>query len=152
MAGRRIAGIDFGTVRLGVAIADDETRIASPLCQHTRRSRGEDAAFFKKLLRDEGVQLFVVGLPVHLSGQDSRVSVAAEEFGAWLQRETGVPVTYFDERFTTAFADQVLQEANLTKQRRKDRRDMLAAQAMLAAYLDAEAAGSADEAPRGIDH
>ena len=87
---RRIVGIDYGEVRIGLAVGDDEVRIASPHSQYQRQGAEQDAKFFRKLAEEEAVALFVVGLPLHLSGRDSKVSVAAEEFGRWLERTTGV--------------------------------------------------------------
>ena len=92
---------------------------------------------------------FVVGLPVHNDGQESQKSYEAREFGKWLGATTNVPVDYFDERFTTAQAEEHLLAAGLTKKRRKERLDMLAAQILLTAYL--EAGCQSDEAPRGLE-
>ena len=145
----RIAGIDYGTVRIGIATADTSVGIAGPYATYTRRSEAADARFFQQLVTEEGIERFVVGLPVHLSGQESRKSVEARAFGAWLARETGTPVEYFDERFTSAEAEVLLQAANLTKKKRTARRDQLAAQIMLTAYLESGSRGQ--DAPQPIE-
>jgi putative Holliday junction resolvase len=132
----RLVGIDFGTVRIGVAITDASRRLASPLENYTRRGKQQDERYFCELAEGQRVAGFVVGLPVHTSGHESQKSIEAREFGTWLGRVTSKPVTYFDERYTTAEAEQHLIEMNLTKKRRKARLDMLAAQIMLAAYLE----------------
>jgi putative Holliday junction resolvase len=142
-------------VRVGVAIADSEMRIASPLVNYNRRTLPLDAAYFRDLARQEGVVRFVVGLPVHLDGHESGKSREARQFGAWIAATTGVEVVYFDERFTSAEAEQHLAEAKLTKKQRKARLDKLAAQILLAGYLEAGkfGASSASElsSPRGLD-
>ena len=143
----RVAGIDFGTVRLGIAVSDAGRSIASPLENYTRRSPDEDARHFRRMAEEEEVVLFVVGLPVHLDGRESRKSVEARQFGQWLAAATGLPVEFHDERFSTVQADQILLLADLTAKRRKKRRDMLAAQIMLAAYLDSRSHGSQDPGP-----
>ena len=97
----------------------------------------------------ERIGRFVVGLPVHLSGGESRKSVEARAFGQWLNEITGVPVEYFDERYTSAEAEQILGVAELTKKQRKARLDQLAAQIMLTAYL--EAGGRGEDMPGGIE-
>jgi putative holliday junction resolvase len=135
----RVAGVDFGTVRIGIAISNPERSIASPLENYTRVSPEQDARRFRRLAADEGVVLFVVGLPVHLDGGESQKSQEARRFGQWLTETTGVPVEFFDERFTSVEAEQMLLAAELTSKRRKKRMDMLAAQIMLSAYLEAEA-------------
>jgi len=132
----RIAGIDYGTVRVGIAIADSETRIAGAHENYTRRTPELDARHFREFVQSEGVVRFVVGLPLHSDGSESRKSQEARLFGRWLQEVTGVPVHYFDERYTSAHAGAILTQAELTKKKRKARLDMLAAQIMLTAYLE----------------
>jgi putative Holliday junction resolvase len=147
-ASGRIAGIDFGTVRLGIALSDARRTIASPYENYTRRSPQADAERLRLLVAEEQVALFVVGLPVHLDGRESQKSREARQFGVWLQEATGVPVEYFDERFTSAEAERFLGAAELTKKKRKARLDMLAAQIMLTAYLESTGGHTA---PAGLD-
>jgi putative Holliday junction resolvase len=145
----RIAGIDYGTVRIGIATADTEVGIAGPYENYNRRTPALDADYFKRLAKEERIGRFVVGLPVHLSGHESEKSREAREFGDWLAASTKVPVEYFDERYTTSQADEILGGAKLTKKQRQARRDQLAAQIMLTAYLEAGARGQDD--PGGIE-
>ena len=88
---------------------------------------------------------FVVGLPLHLDGGESQKSIEARQFATWLTDATGVPVEFFDERFTSVEAEQLLLEAEMTSKRRKRRTDMLAAQIMLSAYLESRAGGEGGE-------
>jgi putative Holliday junction resolvase len=145
----RIAGIDYGTVRIGIALADTEVGIAGPFENYTRRSPKLDAEHFATFAREERIGRFVVGLPVHLHGGESQKSTEARQFGDWLGKTTSVPVEYFDERFTTAEADHVLGMAKLTKKKKQARRDQLAAQIMLTAYLEAGARGQTE--PGALD-
>jgi putative Holliday junction resolvase len=145
----RIAGIDYGTVRVGIALADTEVGIATPFETLTRQTPALDAEYFVRLATVEQIGRFVVGLPIHLHGGESEKSAEARAFGQWLGEATGVPVDYFDERFTTAEADQVLGSAKLTKKKRQARRDQLAAQIILAAYL--ESGGRGQTHPGGIE-
>jgi putative holliday junction resolvase len=132
----RVAGIDFGTVRIGIALSDPDRTIASPYENYTRRGPDQDRRRMVRLVEEEGVVLFVVGLPVHLDGRESPKSIEAREFGAWLSDATGVPVEFFDERFTSREAEQFLLAAEMTAKRRKKRLDMVAAQVLLAAFLE----------------
>ena len=141
-AAGRIAGIDFGTVRIGISISDPGRTIASPLETYTRRGPQQDAQRMRRLVAEDGVTLFVVGLPVYLDGRESPKSQEARQFGAWLGEITGVPVEFFDERFTSREAEQLLLGADLTSKRRRKRIDMLAAQSMLAAYLESGSKGA----------
>jgi putative Holliday junction resolvase len=144
----RVAAIDYGTVRIGIALSDSRRTIASPYENYTRRDKATDAARFQLLAKEEQVAQFVVGLPVHSSGHESQKSIEAQTFGKWLTEITGVPVAYFDERFTTVEAEQLLAQAKLTKARRKERLDMLAAQILLTAYLEST---SRDAPPGALD-
>lgn len=145
----RLAGIDYGTVRVGVAITDPEQRFASPLQIYSRRDVAADLAWLERLVRDEAIVGFVVGLPVHTSGQESQKSHEAREYGKWIAQQTGLPVRYFDERYTSAHAEGLLLAADLTRKQRKERLDKLAAQIMLAAYLESS---RQDADPGALDH
>jgi putative holliday junction resolvase len=145
----RIAGIDYGTVRIGIATADTSVGIAGLYGTYTRRSERLDAEYFLTLATEERIDRFVVGLPVYASGGESQKSGEARAFGKWLQETSGVPVEYFDERYTSAEAEQVLLAAGLTKKRRKERLDQLAAQIMLTAYLEAGARGQ--QSPESLE-
>lgn len=145
----RLAGIDFGTVRIGIALTDAERRLASPCETYAVRNPALDAEYFRKLAQDERIVGFVVGLPVHTHGGESQKSGQARRFGAWLAELTGVPVEFFDERFTTVEAEELLLAAGLTKKRRKARLDRLAAQIMLTSYMQSRLKGTAP--PRALD-
>jgi putative Holliday junction resolvase len=133
----RILGVDFGTKRIGLAISHGDCRIASPMAVYTRRDAGEDARFFQQLVNEEEIERLVVGLPVHMSGDEGRKAAEARAFGKWLGETTNRPVAFWDERLTTSQAEQYLWDARLTHKQRKERRDKVAAQIMLQAFLDA---------------
>ncbi len=132
-----LLGIDYGTVRIGLAVSDPDRIIASPLETHTRASESNNAAYFAKVATEYRVVGLVVGLPLHSDGQESDSSRAARAFGAWLAKVTKLPVVFWDERFTTALAEDALLGAKLTNKKRKERRDRVAAQMILQAYIDA---------------
>jgi putative Holliday junction resolvase len=139
-------GVDYGTVRVGLAVSDPERKLAFPLATYERRGRDADAAHFRAVAEAEEVGGLVVGLPLHLDGREGQKAVEARAFGRWLGEVTALPVTFWDERFTTVEAESALWEAGLTHKRRKARRDRVAAQMLLQAYLDA---GCPAEAPPG---
>jgi putative Holliday junction resolvase len=132
----RVAGIDYGHVRIGIAISDPERKIVSPWENYTCRGPELDAQRFRRLVAEEDVVLFVVGLPLHLDGRESEKSAEARQFGQWLGAVTGVPVEFYDERLTSHEAEQLLLAADMTRKRRKKRLDMLAAQIILRGYLE----------------
>lgn len=135
----RILALDFGTRRVGAALSDPRWRIATPLEVHERRSPDLDARHYRALVEDEGVERLVVGLPVHTSGREGESAALARAWGDWLARATGLPVVFLDERYTTSEAEHALRAQGLNKRDRQARRDMVAAQILLQAYLDAGA-------------
>jgi putative Holliday junction resolvase len=136
-AATRLLGVDYGSVRIGLAISDPDRKFAFPLATYPRGNAEQDAAYFRKVIAEEGIGGLVLGLPVHLNGQEGQAAAAVRTFGRWLGEWTGLPLVYWDERFTTVEAEAALWDAGLTHKKRKQRRDRVAAQMMLQAYLDA---------------
>ncbi len=133
----RILGIDFGLRRVGAALSDVERRMASPLEVFERRDPHAEARHYRELVAEERIDRIVVGLPVHGHGGESAISTQARAWGAWLATTCGVPVIFFDERFTSREADERMREAGIKASARKGRIDMVAAQILLQDYLDA---------------
>lgn len=133
----RVLGIDFGVRRVGAAISDPGRSIATPLEVHERKDPAQDARHYLKLVAEEEIDVVVIGLPVHTSGREGESAVKARAWGAWLAEVTGLPVYYYDERYTTVLAEDVLIEVGFSRQKRKGMRDMLAARILLQGYLDA---------------
>jgi putative Holliday junction resolvase len=129
--------VDYGTVRIGLAVSEPERKIAFPLATYERRDEEKDAAFFRQLIEEEEIGRLVVGLPLHLDGREGQKAVEARAFGTWLAAVTSLPLVYWDERFTTVEAESALWNAGLTHRKRKERRDRVAAQILLQSYLDA---------------
>lgn len=145
----RVAGIDYGTVRIGVAVSDPDRMLASPYETYVRKSEAKDAEYFRRLVAEERIVRFVLGLPLHLSGEVSDKAREVLLFGGWLRETTGVDIDYVDERFTSVEAEHFLRQARLTNKKRKKQRDKLAAQILLTTYLESGCAGISDF--RGID-
>ena len=148
----RVAGIDYGRKRIGIAICDAARIIASPLGQH--QPTGDpvaEAAFFRKLVADEEIVGFVVGLPIHADGTDSKMSVEVERFGAWLMEATTRPVVFRDERYTSVEATGKLAGLGLSRGKKKARTDSLAAQIVLSDWMEAQASPHPSERPGALD-
>ena len=131
-----LIGLDYGTKRIGIAISTRDQTIASPLENYTRRRDDQDGSYLAALAQDYDVVGLVVGLPVHLSGDEGEKAQEAREFARWVGQVTGLPICLWDERFTTSQAERSLRDANLTRQQRKSRLDKVAAQIMLQTFLD----------------
>jgi putative Holliday junction resolvase len=130
-------------------VTDPDRTLASPLEIYTRRNPQLDAKYFQRLVQEERITLWVVGLPVHLDGRESRKSQEARRFGQWLGEITALRVEFFDERFSSVQAEELLMAADLTDKKRKQRLDKLAAQIMLSAYLESQTKGQQE--PGAID-
>lgn len=132
----RLAGVDFGTVRIGVATCDPSRTWTSPYDTYTRQSPESDSKYFIKLAKDNSIGGWVIGLPIHCDGNESMKSKEARQFAKWLSEETDLPVRFVDERFTTAMANRMLREADLTHKKRKKQVDKIAALLILETYLE----------------
>ncbi len=132
----RILGIDFGTVRIGIAVCDPQQSIGSPLETRNVSTPEKDGEYFCGLAKTESAVGFVVGLPVHMSGDASQKSREAVTFGKWLRETTGLPVAWIDERYSTAMAKEICRQMGLKGDKRKKYLDRIAAQVILSAWIE----------------
>jgi len=129
-----LIGLDYGSKRVGVAVCDSGQSIASPL-QVLQQQPGIEKQL--KQIADEYAAVgLVVGLPVHMSGDEGEKAQEARKFGGQIVTATKLPIVFHDERFTSKMADIAMIGAGLSQQKRKAKIDMLAAQFMLQAYLN----------------
>lgn len=130
-----LIGIDFGTKRIGVAVSDGTQSIASPVYNYNRTNLQEDEDFFHAVIDEYEAVGFVVGLPVHMSGDESKKSKEARKFAAWLTRRTKLPTTFQDERHSSVQAEAMLMQASMSDKKRKAKLDKVAAAIILEDYL-----------------
>lgn len=133
-----IIGVDPGERRVGVAVADNETRFARPL-EVIDREKDDAVLRIVTLARDLNAESIIVGRPVGLSGREGPAVRAQRAFVAALKQASPVEVREYDERFTTVLAERALREAGTKAGARKELRDAVAAQVMLQGYLDSTA-------------
>ena len=138
-----LLGLDYGTKRIGVAVSTPDQTIASPLENYTRRKEAEDAAFLKRVAKEYQAVGLIVGLPVHMSGDEGTKAKEARAFGEWAARACALPVVYWDERYSSAMAELYLQQAEVSPKKRKQRLDKVAAQVMLKTFLESDDRGRA---------
>lgn len=131
-----ILGVDPGERRVGVAVADLETRFARPLEVIDRRD-SDPVSRIAALVGEVGADYVVVGRPTGLSGVAGHAVTAQQELVGALRRALDVSVREYDERFTTVVAERGLRAAGVKRAGRKVLRDAVAAQVMLQGYLDA---------------
>ena len=136
-ANRRIMGIDYGSVRIGLAVGDPLGILA-----HPRGAWKNNDSFWTQLaglVKTEGISLVVVGMPLNLKGQKGKKAEEVDEFISRLKRETGLEVVTWDERFTTSIAQRTLIEMGTKKKDRRNKKhnvDAMAAALILQSFLD----------------
>lgn len=133
-----LIGLDYGSKRIGIAISTRNQTIASPLENFTRINLESDAKYLALVAADYQAVGLVVGLPVHMSGDEGEQALEARRFGEWAANATGLPVCFWDERYTSSIAEMYLQQADLSEKKRKGHRDKVAAQVMLQSFLDCD--------------
>lgn len=149
----RYIAVDLGDRRTGLAVGDDHTNVASPwktIEIPIEHEGGEKLirAIEKEIARAYGSSPrleIVVGLPLHLDGQESHRSKLSREFARRLGEHTGRTVHLADERLTSKQADWAMGGSGLTNLQKKRRRDSIAAAALLQAFLQDLAAGKAND-------
>lgn len=141
----RILALDVGKRRIGLALSDPLGITAQGLETLERTRIRDDLARLKQLATEREVSLFLVGLPLHMSGAESAQAAYVREFARRLEEYTGVPVRFWDERLTTVEADRALREGHASLQQRKRSIDRMAAVILLESYLDSGAAAGGME-------
>jgi len=123
----RVLGIDFGEKRLGLALSDESRTLASPLAVYERKDLQSDLRFLRDLILRYQITEIVLGLPLNMDGSLGPKAQQVLEFKRALEESLKLPVHTVDERFTTAEAERALLEANMSRRKRKTKRDALAA-------------------------
>lgn len=134
----RAAGIDYGSVRVGLAVADELGLLAHPRGFLQARPSGRLFEALRHLVADEGVGLFVVGLPKSMSGLEGPASRRVRKFAEELKQRTGVGVELWDERLTTVQARARLREQGVNDRDARSRIDSASAAVLLQCWLDGQ--------------
>ena len=135
----RVLSLDVGEKRIGIALSDPSGTIAQGLRLYTTTgSRTRDIAAIGELVREFEVSRVVVGLPKNLDGSLGPRAQEMMRFAEILERQSGVPVDLWDERFTTDEAHRIFDMASVKRKKRRGSIDVMAAQIILQGYLDAQ--------------
>lgn len=135
-ANRAIAGLDLGTVTIGVAISDLRRQVATPVEVIRREKFTLDAARLLALLAARGAAGIVLGLPLNMDGSSGPRVQSTEAFARNLEKLTPLPIGFWDERLSTVAAERALLEADTSRKRRKEVIDQVAAGYILQGALD----------------
>jgi putative Holliday junction resolvase len=131
-----IIGLDLGTKTIGIALSDITRRIASPVETLTRRKFTADAQHLIALAAREKAGLFLFGLPLNMDGSEGPRAQSTRAFARNLSKITDIPITFWDERLSTAAVERMLIDADQSRARRAEVIDKLAATYILQSALD----------------
>ncbi|HBA83037.1 MAG TPA: Holliday junction resolvase RuvX [Verrucomicrobia bacterium] len=136
----RILGLDYGDVRLGFAVSDQDGIIAFPHGMEVCRTQDEALKAVEKICRETKAETIVVGYPLNMNGTRGPRADLTDAFMEKLRQRLKIPVEKWDERLSSKAAEAVLIEGGTRRENRKKHIDKLAAQIVLQNYLDAHAA------------
>ncbi len=133
-----ILGVDYGEQRVGFAISDPTGSFAMPTCMKKVNSEKEIIREIISVSREKNAEKIVIGLPLNMNGSKGPMANKVEQIAEKLRSLLKIPIELWDERLTTKTAEKVLIEADMSRKKRKQVRDKLAAQVILQTYLDSQ--------------
>ena len=133
----RVLAIDHGTKRMGIALSDETGTVATPLEFILAEPFTDFLARLKELIREKQVEQILVGMPRNMDGSYGPAALKVKEFVAVLNETIAVPIKTWDERLTSAQANRMLIQADVRRDKRKERVDAAAAAILLQSFLDA---------------
>ncbi len=133
----RILGLDYGNKRIGVAVCDELGMTAQGVATITRKNRRKDLEEIDRFVRTYNVEKIVIGYPIRLNGTEGIQCEKVSKFTSILESTFSLPVVKWDETLSTKAAEEVLIQANISRKKRKNIVDKIAAAFILQGYLDA---------------
>ncbi len=135
----RWLGIDLGERRIGLALSDPLEITAQSFGVWQRNgSLKQDINYIQQLIQEKEVDGLVMGLPKNMNGSEGPMAEKVRSFGQELAEMTGLNIIYWDERLSTCSAEQVLLEADMSRRKRKQKIDQVAAAIILQNFLDSQ--------------
>ncbi|MBI3900925.1 MAG: Holliday junction resolvase RuvX [Chlamydiia bacterium] len=133
---KRIAAIDFGLKRIGIALSDERQCLALPFCVVEGGKKAVENTLQALKPKIQEIEKILIGHPLHLNGQMSEMAKLAEEFGKKLHEAIGIEIEFVDERLTSKQVERGMQELPFSRKKKKAQVDMSAAALLLQTYLD----------------
>lgn len=131
-------GLDVGEKRIGVAVTGESNRVAFPECVIDNRRNDDVFERIGRLADEKNISCIVVGLPLNMDGTCGKQAEKVIKFAESLEKKTGSEVKLWDERLSTREAEHVLLSAEMSRRKRKEVVDKLAAQLILQSYIDSK--------------
>lgn len=138
---KRVLGIDYGDVRIGIAVSDAMGWTAQGVETIKRQSEDQDLARIGELIREYDVETVVLGFPKNMNGTIGPRGELSQQFAETLKAKFGLPVVLWDERLSTMAAERMLISADVSRKKRKQVVDKMAASIILQNYLDSKSNG-----------
>lgn len=132
----RKMGLDIGTVRIGIALSDPLNILSSGYETYHCKSRAEDLMHIQKIVEEKQVEEIVVGNPLNFDGTDSKMTEYVKLFCEDLKKTTLAKIVMQDERLTSLEAEEILISQNVSREKRKELIDKVAATIILQSYLN----------------
>ncbi len=132
----RVLALDVGRRRIGLALSDELGLTAQGIETLERTTVREDVARLAEIASSRGVGLLLLGDPIHMTGRPGRQAEYVRDFAGRLQKATGLPMKFWDERWTTVEAQRVLRQSGISIEKRARAVDRLSAVILLESYLD----------------
>lgn len=130
--------LDYGEVRIGIAMTDLLQMIASPYETYVRKSLEQDLSYLANLIKLNQVKTVVVGLPLNMDGTEGERAEKTREFVDALKQKTNANFVFQDERLSSVSAEELLLEDNMKRKDRKLNIDKVAAAIILESYLNSK--------------
>lgn len=143
----RMLGIDYGEKRVGFALCEGDIGLATGLRGVEVRSDRQAVEAARQIVNETKPERVVVGLPINMDGSSGHMVAKVTAFVEALAARVSVPVVTWDERLSSRIVERALVEGGVNRQKRREVRDKLAAQAILQGYLDAMAEKTASQSP-----
>lgn len=143
--GQRLLGLDVGSKTIGLALSDVSRSIATPLETLKRTKFSEDARWLWALMKEHGVAALVIGLPINMDGTEGPRCQSVRQFAKNLLAMADINICFWDERLSTVAAERAMLEADMSRRKRAENIDKVAAAYILQGLLDNLAAARARE-------
>lgn len=132
----RILGLDLGETTIGMALSDGRRSIASPLSTIERSKFSKDVEKLGSVIATHKICALVIGYPINMDGSKGARAQSTITFVSNISKKISLPMLLWDERFSTMAVEKMMIEADMSRQRRSELVDKLAASYMLQGYLD----------------
>lgn len=132
----RVMALDYGDVRIGIALSDVTRFLASGYENYTRVNTESDCKHIAEIVNTNNVKVIVLGLPLNMDGSSGERVEKTKEFAKVLSNYTDAKIDFLDERLTSISAEKILISADVSRKKRKEVIDKLSATIILQDYLD----------------